>query len=96
MNNELELNRLRNINTKSLAATINVTENMAGKYKRAPWEYDIPTSKSVAIERKFDIPVEFWVNIKSFITDNSISKQSTSLVQKKQMSSDNNFAGEII
>ena len=80
---ENTLNKLRNIDTKDLSSVAKIGDSMARKYKRAPWEYDIPTSKSVAIERKFDIPVEFWVNIKSFITDNSISKQSTSLVQKK-------------
>ncbi len=63
------LEQFRNIKTKELSETMNVKQNMARKYKKEPWKYDPPTSKSIAVELAFGIPVHFWKDIKSYINE---------------------------
>jgi len=78
------LEKLRNINPKSLATTMNISTNMARKYQREPWKYDPPTTKAVTVEEVFGIPVVFWKDIKSFINESISSSDITCEVQKSK------------
>lgn len=78
------LKKLRNINTSELARVMNVSPNMANKYKREPWKYDPPTSKALSVQKYFNIPVCFWQDIKSYIQENdSTIKSNTTRVQRE-------------
>lgn len=72
MKTEIILNNLRNISTNDLSRVMNISPNMARKYKREPWKYDPPTTKAVDVELSFSIPVRFWKDIKSFISNESV------------------------
>ncbi|NQY22813.1 MAG: hypothetical protein HRT41_02185 [Campylobacteraceae bacterium] len=81
------LEKLRKIDTKVLAETMNINSCMARKYKREPWKYDPPTTKAIAVSVNHNIPVLFWKDIKSFITNHteSVTKNNEVLeVQKNK------------
>lgn len=80
MNTSTILEQLRNIDSKKLSEVMNIKYSMARKYKKEPWKYDPPTSKSIAVELAFGIPVHFWKDIKSYI-DETIS----SIPNEKQL-----------
>ncbi len=66
----IELKKLRQVKTEDLAKVINVSLNMARKYKSKPWEYDPPTTKAVAIQRAFNISTTFWSDIRTCHNEN--------------------------
>lgn len=78
------LENLRNINTESLAKVMNISSNMARKYKREPWKYDPPTTKAVAVEESFGIPVFFWKNVKFFHIE-SLSEEEAKNKYRKEV-----------
>lgn len=71
MKTEQLLIRLRNIDTNELSKVMNVRTDMARKYKREPWKYDPPTSKAIEVELAFGIPVHFWKDIKSYVSNSN-------------------------
>lgn len=84
MKTQQQLKDLRNIKTESLAEVMNISSNMARKYKREPWKYDPPTTKAVAVEQAFEIPVVFWKDIKSFISESLTKDTKSSEVQENK------------